>query len=283
MSRKNPTLENLQQRFETLTPAPKISSSLKELVAEGNINPDEIISLIRLEPLLATRIMREANQMVDARNTGYSSIEEAATAVGFKRMYDLLGIYAYQYCDSNDTQASYSTDHWKRAITCAVCMESLAAKHRLDPQMAYSIGLVHSLSTAIEESSLTSLEDQLVNENPYSELNTRLKSFGSVGLSYTLFRDWNFPDRFTDPIRFQYSPLDCKTTGKVACLLNLSKWITGVIRESEELPDQDYGPDVLVLNLLGEGEQTLWNLVSDVSESLMKADEVLQGNYTYQV
>lgn len=279
MSRKNPTIENLQQRFETLTPAPKISNSLKELVSEGNINPDEIISLIRLEPLLATRLMREANQLPGARNAGYCSIEEAATAVGFKRMYDLLGIYAYQYCDRNDTKESYSTEHWKRAVTCAVCMESLAAKHKLDPQQAYSIGLVHSIASAIEEAEAPDCNPTIV-PNPYSDLNTRLKSFGSVGLSYTLFREWDFPDRFTDPIRFQYSPLDCKTTGKIACLLNLSKWITGVIRETEELPDQDQGPDILVLNLLGEGEQTLWNLVSDASESLIKADAILRGNYS---
>lgn len=281
MSRTNPTIENLQQRFETLTPAPKISNSLKELVAEGNINPDEIISLIRLEPLLATRIMREANQSVDARHQGYSSIEEAATAVGFKRMYDLLGIYAYQYCDTSDSKESYSTEHWKRAVTCAVCMESLAAKHRLDPQMAYSIGLVHSLATAIDEASASNPANTGDPSNPFNQLNNRLKSFGTVGQSYTLFKEWNFPDRFTDPIRFQYSPLDCKTTGKIACLLNLSKWITGVIRETNELPDQDFGPDVLVLNLLGEGEQTLWNLVSDASDSLLKADEILQGNYSH--
>ena len=62
-------------------------------------------------------------------------------------------------------------------------------------------------------------------------------------------------------------------------MLNLSKWITGVIRETNELPDQDQGPDLLVLNLLSEGEQTLWNLVTDVSDCLQRADATLQGNY----
>jgi hypothetical protein len=67
----------------------------------------------------------------------------------------------------------------------------------------------------------------------------------------------------------------------MACLLKLSKWITGVIRESDELPDQEMGPDLLVLNLLGEGEQTLWNLVTDVSDCLQRADAILQGKYCF--
>lgn len=275
----NNTVDQLQKRFEALTPAPRISNSFKTLVAEGNINPDEIIALIRLEPLLATRIMREANQLDDAREGGYNSIEQAATAIGFQRMYDLLGIYSYQYCDELESAASYSPEAWKRAVTCAVCMESLAAKHRLDPHEAYSIGLLHSLAHAISESD--EFSGVSIEEAPYSQLSSRLKSFGSSGLSYTLFRSWGFPDTFTDPVRFQYSPLDCITTGKMACLLNLSKWITGVIRESDELPDQAMGPDLLVLNLLGEGEQTLWNLVTDVSDCLQRADAILQGKYCF--
>lgn len=279
MDRINTSVDQLQKRFEALTPAPRISNSFKTLVSEGNINPDEIIALIRLEPLLATRIMREANQLENAREGGYTSIEQAATAVGFERMYDLLGIYAYQYCDELESAASYSPEAWKRAVTCAVCMESLAAKHKLDPHEAYSIGLLHSLATAISETDLPLAEG--MTDAPFERLNSRLKSFGSSGRSYTLFRSWGFPDSFTDPVRFQYSPLDCITTGKMACLLNLSKWITGVIREIDELPDQEMGPDLLVLNLLGEGEQTLWNLVTDVSDCLQRADSILQGKYCF--
>ena len=281
MERTHLTVDELKKRFEKLTPAPRISNCLKSLVTEGNINPDEIISLIRLEPLLATRIMREANQMIDAREKGYSSVEEAATAIGFERMYDLLGLYAYQYCDETESSFSYSKDRWKRSITTAVCMESLAAKHKLDPHQAYSIGLVHSLASAINESIAESADNVAV-AAPFSRLNDRLKNFGSSGLSFTLFREWGFPDEFLDPIRFQHSPLDCQTAGKMACLLNLAKWITGVVREVDELPDQAFGPDVLVLNLLGEGEQTLWNLVSDVSDSLHKADATLQGKINFE-
>ncbi len=277
MERINATVDRLQNRFETLTPAPRISNSLKSLVTEGNINPDEIIALIRLEPLLATRIMREANQSAGSKKGRYSSIEQAATAVGFERMYDLMGIYAYQYCDEFGSATTYSPESWKRAITCAACMESLAAKHRLDPNEAYSIGLLHSLANAISEAHEEKLDRQLT--DPFGRLNSRLKSFGSAGLNYTLFRSWGFPKSFTDPVRFQYSPLDCITTGKMACLLNLSKWITGVIRETEELPDQEKGPDLLVLNLLGEGEQTLWNLISDVSDCLKRAEATLQGDH----
>ncbi len=279
MDRIKLKVDDLQKRFETLTPAERISNNLKALVIEGNINPDEIIALIRLEPLLATRIMREANQMPSARKKGYSSIEEAATKVGFERMYDLLGLYSYQYCDGRPDTLSYSTEAWKRAITCAVCMESLADKHKLDPHEAYSIGLLHSLAAAIDEAYDTGNADVAVTD-PFGRLSDRLKSFGSSGLSYTLFREWSFPTRFTDPIRFQLSPLDCQTTGKMACLLNLAMWITGVVREVDELPDQAMGPDILVLNLLGEGEQTLWNLVTEVSDRLLRADEILQGKYS---
>lgn len=274
MDSPNPTVDELQKQFEILSPAPRIANCLRMLVAEGNINPDEIIALIRLEPLLATRIMREANQHASAKESGYASIEEAATAVGFQRMYDLLGLYSYP---SSNNENSYSTDTWKRAVTCAVCMESLADKHGLDTYRAYTIGLLHSIASAILES--IQLEHHEDNSDPFYLWNYRLRSFSTSGLCHSLLCEWNFPKVFTDPVRFQYSPLDCQTTGKMACILNLSKWITGVVREVDELPDQALGPDVLVLNLLGEGEQTLWNLVTEVSDSLTRADAILQGKY----
>lgn len=266
----NPTLSDLQQQFELLSPASRIGKSLRALVAEGNVNPDEILPLIRLEPLLATRILREANLMQDKKPEGYLSLEEAITAIGFQRMYDLLGLYSYQ---AGGDQASYSSDHWKRAITCAVCMETLAEKHNLDKQRAYTIGLIHSLAEAVIDTHSPTSPD-------LGRLNSRLKKYNHSGLCFNLLSDWGLPSAIIDPIRFQYSPLDCQTTGKMACLLNLAKWITGVVREVDELPDQALGPDLLVLNLLGEGEQTLWNLVTDVSDSLHMADSVISGNYS---
>lgn len=269
----NPTLNDLQQQFELLSPATRIGQSLRALVAEGNVNPDEILSLIRLEPLLAARILREANLMLDKRAEGYLSIEEAATAIGFQRMYDLLGLYSYQ---SSSEAPGYSSDLWKRAITCAVCMETLAAKHHLDTQRAYAIGLLQSLAQAIVESDQATTPDHGAD----GRLTIRLKKYNHSGLCYSLLADWGLPSGITDPIRFQYSPLDCQTTGKMACLLNLAKWITGVVREVDELPDQALGPDLLVLNLLGEGEQTLWNLVTDVSDTLHMADSLISGGYS---
>lgn len=269
----NPSIEDLQIQFENLTPSPRISNSLRAIVAEGNVNPDEILPLIRLEPLLATRILREAHLQPDGLVGGYLSIEEAVTAIGFQRMYDLLGLYSYQ-SDSND--ASYSSDYWKRAITCAVCMENLARKHRIDSQRAYTIGLIHSLAEAFIDSERESKKE----ESSKAQLNNRFQKYNHSGLCSDLLSDWGLPSGIVDPIRFQYSPLDCQTTGKMACLLNLAKWITGVVREVDELPDQAIGPDLLVLNLLGEGEQTLWNLVTDVSDTLHKADSIIQGNYS---
>lgn len=268
-----PTLDELQQRFEQFSPASRIGQSLRFIVAEGNVNPDEILSLIRLEPLLATRILREANLMEDRAPEGYLSIEEAATAIGFQRMYDLLGLYSYP---SNQANPVYATENWKRAITTAVCMENLARKHRIDPHRAYTIGLIHSLSEALAIPS----EAADLQHSADDRANGRLKRFSYSGLTYSLLSDWGLPNAIVDPIRFQYSPLDCQTTGKMACILNLSKWITGVVREFDELPDQALGPDLLVLNLLGEGEQTLWNLVTDVSDSLLHADSVIKGSCT---
>ncbi len=271
MAPVNPTVSDLQRQFEILSPASRIGKSLRSLVAEGNVNPDEILPLIRLEPLLATRILREANLMSDKKPEGYLSIEEAITAIGFQRMYDLLGLYSYP---PTADETCFGSDHWKRAITCAVCMERLAEKHNLDTQRAYTIGLIHSLAEAILESSTPD------GETSGGRLNNRLKRYNHSSLCFNLLSEWGLPSAVIDPIRFQYSPLDCQTTGKMACLLNLAKWITGVVREVDELPDQALGPDLLVLNLLGEGEQTLWNLVTDVSDSLHLADSILSGNHT---
>lgn len=275
----NPTIDELQLRFERLSPAPRIANSLRSLVAEGNVNPDDILALVRLEPLLAARILREANQLPQRLPAGYASIEEAATAIGFQRLYDLLGLYAIQPATSSGP--AYSTATWKQAITCATCMESLAEKHRLDPHRAYAIGLLHSLAAAIIESAHPGAPAAPATKaDPYQRLNFRLKSYNASGLSYALLADWGFPSSIADPVRYQYAPLDCQTTGKMACLLNLAKWITGVVREVDELPDQEQGPDVLVLNLLGEGEQTLWNLVTEVSDNLHRADSILQGKFS---
>jgi len=277
MDRIQTTVYELQRRFETLTPAPRISKSLKALVAEGIVNPDEILALIRLEPLLAARLIREANQLPDARHSSYASIEEAATAVGFQRMRALLVREAYRSGDDADPRRpSYPSSRWKRSVTCAVCMESLALKRGLDSHLAYSLGLLHSMADAVAEARPADGSDD---GHAFGWLEEPLGSFSGAGLGSALFRSWGFPVSFTEPVRCQFEPLESRGEGMTACLLNLAKWITGVIRETEEVPGQADGPDALALNLLGEGEQTLWNLVTDVSDGLARADAILAGDY----
>ena len=65
----------------------------------------------------------------------------------------------------------------------------------------------------------------------------------------------------------------------MAYLLNISKWIIGLTRETNALTDKDQGPKLLVSNLLGEDEQALWNLVTDASDRVQWAEASLKRYY----
>ncbi|TVR50731.1 MAG: HDOD domain-containing protein [Puniceicoccaceae bacterium] len=269
-------LETVETHLKDLPATPQMLPEFHRLISDYNTNPDDILDLIKLEPALAARIVRASNAAFYSPGFPIQSVQDAITFLGFKELYRIVALFSMSSIMMEPLSSYGMTqgDFWKRSVLCALAMEGLCRSNRQPIHQGYTIGLLHGIGMVFVDKLVAQLPQSGSSRIRFAypgtaddpcqeqEVNVLGLSHAEVG-AYALWK-WKFPEELVDPVRFQFDPLECRSVGKMTCLLNLAKWITNTICFRDR-PDWDDAPDPLILQLLGLDEEVFYTMVAETS------------------
>lgn len=139
--------ETLLNVVRTMPASPGILAQLGHLLLDLNSELTGIAEMLKRDASLTARIIRISNSA--AYNTGepHSSIEAALARVGYREVYRLAGFAAVtQLVDQRlPFYRIAGVQLRENALLSALVMEALAGPARLEPRMAYTVGLLRSM------------------------------------------------------------------------------------------------------------------------------------------
>src|SRR5688572_25339459 len=89
-SATSPTLDEVVQGLEHLPSAPKVLPRLKQLLSDGNTATDEVVSMVRLDPGIAARVLQFGNSVYFNHGLRCYTVDEAVQRVGYDQIYELV-------------------------------------------------------------------------------------------------------------------------------------------------------------------------------------------------
>jgi HD-like signal output (HDOD) protein len=224
--------DEMVKDLKHLPSAPKVLPRLKELLGDANSSMVEVVTLIRLDPAIAARVLQVGNSAYFSQGTRCFTIDEAVQRVGYDQVYQLVS-YSVASQVLIRPLVVYGIDadeHWKRSVVCALAAELLASRSGQDRDVAYTVGLLHSLGmVAIEDwASRHSPELRLQSEKGLLEASAYEQA--ALGLTQAdvgaaLLRHWEFPSSMCEPVQRQYAPRSSPAQMRMACLLHCAKWL----------------------------------------------------------
>lgn len=230
------TPEDIVRDLRHLPSAPRVLPRLKRLLSDGNSSMGEIVSLIRLDPGIAARVLRMGNSAYFSKGTRCATVDDAVNRVGYDQVYELVStaVAAEVLVRPLAVYATEADDLWKLSVTCALAAEALANRTGQDRDVAYTVGLLHGLG-------MVAIDDWASRQRP--ELRLRSAGFPReateaerAALGFTqaetgaaLLRHWDFPQTMTDPVRWQYAPRACASHPRMACLLHCARWVRSAV------------------------------------------------------
>lgn len=286
------TPDDIVRELKTLPSAPKVLPRLKRLLSDGNSSMHEIVGLVRLDPGIAARVLHVANSAYFSKGVRCLTVEEAVHRVGYDEVYELVS-YAVAAQILVRPLSAYEIDAdelWKMSVACALAAELIAERCNEDRDIAYTIGLLHSVGmVAIDEWSartgrLLSLPSAGFPREATSSERVEL-GFTQADAGGALLRAWDFPPAMCEPVRHQYAPRAAPSQAKMACLLYAAKWLRSTLcAKSPEL--RPGVPEILYLQPLGLNAQTLEAFVPEIKFRLGEVisrlrvdDEELRKSY----
>ena len=138
-------IDALSFGFVPMPPYPPIARKLQQTITAGNYGLRDLAALIRVDQTLTAATLRHANTMGWPQMKNVLTIEQAVNRIGTEALTSV--IYALTLAQSVGTEGPLlALRHlvWRQAITAAEICKRLATSRQLEPNEAFTAGILHS-------------------------------------------------------------------------------------------------------------------------------------------
>lgn len=276
------TPDDIVRAVKNLPSAPKVLPRLKVMLSDPNSAMGEIVALIRLDAGIAARVLQTANSTYFSKGGRCTTIDEAVNRVGYDHIYELVSyaVASQVLVRPLEVYGIEADELWRMSVACALAAEMLAERTGEDRDVAYTIGLLHSLGmVAIDEWSLRSGRKICLRTVGFPreavESERATLGFTQAETGAVLLQQWEFPVAMSEPVRWQYTPRASTGHVRTACLLYAAKWIRSAVCAPSSV-DRPALPDAYQLLPLGLSPHTLNAMVSGVERRLATVSSLLE-------
>jgi len=275
------SVDEIVRDLKYLPSAPKVLPRLKRLLGDANSSMDEIVTLIRLDPGIAARVLQVGNSMYYSQGVRCFTINEAVNRVGYDQVYQLVSYsVASQVLVRPLTVYSVEADElWKLSVTSALAAELLASRTGQDRDVAYTVGLLHRLGmVALNDWALRHRPELRLRSAgfPHEATQDERAAFGftQADVGAALLRYWEFPHAMTEPVQWQYAPRSSAAHTRMSCLLYCAKWLRDQVCAAgkSQLPP----PPDAIMQMVPLRSSELPLLVVQVAQRLKQVSSLLE-------
>jgi len=264
-----------------LSPTPKILPKLQTILRDPESGIDDVIALLKMDAPLTAQIVRLSNSAAFAFAASNTDLEGAVSCLGFQEVYKVVGIVATGQVLGRATPVYKleTGELWGNALKTAVIMDALAKPAKMDPNTAYTMGLLHTIGKVVINSyymdkgiEIYSDEDE---DSFIPDLERQLIGFDHAQASAGLLRKWAFPEESCVPIEHYPYPLDAIDYRDRACLLHVANHATHFLKDDTHVQTLRLDVADEILSIAGLDAFSLQDALSEAQEHLKEVQEFM--------
>lgn len=232
------------RRISNLPSLPTVVMELLADMEQEDVNIDVLAQKIAQDQALTAKTLRLANSSFYGMAHQVGTIQEAIAILGFRTVRSLATTAALIGTFAGSTHTNFNvTPFWRHAIATAVCAQELAVHLKLNPEQAYTTGLLHDIGRLVLVTQFQPHYEATMahrKQHDCSLLEAELAVLGvdhaTVGL--TLTRHWKFPEAMQQAVACHHAPqaqgmqplsLVILTANAIAHALDLSKDVDDLV------------------------------------------------------
>lgn len=203
MNTKN-ELSNVQ-----LPAMPQVVAKIME-IDESNIkiSSDQLQTLVSVDPVLTSKILKLANSAFYARSGGVKDLSSAITLLGFKTIKSLtLLVSSVSVFAASGSHTEVKKELWMRSVLRALLSRSIAEKigRKREMEETFMAGLLKEIGQTVLFNHDPQKYEKAFKESNYGLDLTRLHNLEKDAFGYTspqvsgsIMRSWKFPEMFVN-------------------------------------------------------------------------------------
>lgn len=138
------TLDQVMARADALPALPQIVIRILDDLADDQANVETLAGHVASDPAIVARLLAAANGAGMGYGNRVVSVRQAMMMLGVARVRSIVMTTAI--IDRFKTAATFDSQRlWLHSVGVAICAQHIAAKGGVDPETAYTAGLLHDI------------------------------------------------------------------------------------------------------------------------------------------
>lgn len=262
--------------------AARVLPLLKRMLQDMDVSIHQIAEIIRLDPGIAARVLHAANSAFYNRGGRCLSVDMAVNRIGFDHIYEMVAnaVAEQVLVIPLASYALEADEFWLGSVACAVAAERIAQDRDLDPNVAYTLGLMSGIGMVAIDQWLQANDPHIVlfkRDFPRDHVDSERVLLGCTNseVGALVLQSWEFPSEMSLPLRWQYEPWEAIGHRQLAAMLHCAKWAAAqaCLADDRSLPL----PDNRALATIGLAPRQLVPLVPAVRARLRDVQGQLEA------
>lgn len=227
---KNPdSVGNVLDRVHKLPSMPGIVMEILDGFGNENVNLTTMANKIAHDQAIVARVMRVANSSFFGLSGEISSIFEAISVLGFSNLRGLVIAAGIINAFPRTVQGFDWMVFWRHSIRTAVCAKVLAKRIGLNPETAFTVGLLHDIGKLVMGIYFPQAFAQTQESNDGSTIETLQAERAALGMDHAALggevaKRWHFPLEIREAVALHHTETSAggvKTLTDVIYIANL--------------------------------------------------------------
>jgi len=248
------SMSNLVQIMRTLRsmpPLPEVASRVLSIVRNPEYSIDALVSVVRTDPALTTRILKLCNSPLFGLSQPIASVSDAVAYLGSRNLVKLVLVCCTASYFKNLPANSYAdpSQLWQQTLACSTACQALAERcGHGQPATAFTAGILHNVGRAamvqvvgkdVLEATAKALMDP---EASPTEVEKRLIGLDHATASGVVTESWNLPMELRRAARHHHDPANITTDDDLTALLHTADEIVMSLGIGDPQPQRPHTP-----------------------------------------
>ena len=206
-----PTLDRLPDHAEALPSLPEVVNYLIRALNDDNANLETLAHHINSDPAIVARLLAAANSVTAGLSKRVHSAGQAFLLLGADRIASIILASALIYRYDTHSSGFNARLLWQHSLGVATCARVLAEQTGVDPELAFTSGLLHDIGqllmhTASPAHFLQALDRHLNEDIPLFIAERSVFGYDHCDAGRVLATTWKLPTDIIDAIAAHHEP-----------------------------------------------------------------------------
>ena len=273
-------LAEVLSRIHKLPSLPAVVMELLASMAQDDVDIDVLAKKIAQDQALTAKTLRLANSSFYGMAHQITTIQEAISILGFRTVRSLVTTAALIGTFAGNSNGKFNaTPFWRHSIAAAVCARELASQRKLNPEYAYTAGLLHDIGrlvlvTQFQDNYEATMTYRLQHDCQLFDAEHAVLGIDHAAVGHALTQHWKFPEAIQRAIACHHSP-EIHDTAPLTLVVLASDVIAHALDLSKDEDDTVPPVPEALWQQLGMDEATLLNIFKNAEMQFEGASLVL--------